>query len=119
MLWLQGERVGRVDSCWIVCSFSDNGFFCGVGFFCDDFFCGSGTTAHAVLEGNAEEGARRRFLVMQLDEDLPDGSDAAKMGLATIADLARERIKRAIAALPPAQDDEPRAVRHAVVIPSP
>jgi len=84
-----------------------------------DFFCGSGTTAHAVLEGNAEEGARRRFLVMQLDEDLPDGSDAAKMGLATIADLARERIKRAIAALPPAQDDEPRAVRHAVVIPSP
>ena len=75
-----------------------------------DFFAGSGTTGHAVLESNAEEGASRRFLLMQLDESLPEHSDAAKMGLTTIAELALERILRACAALPEARTDEQREV---------
>ena len=75
-----------------------------------DFFAGSGTTGHAVLESNSEEGASRRFLLMQLDEPLPEDSDAEKMGLKTIAELAIERLHRACAALPEARADEERRV---------
>lgn len=60
-----------------------------------DFFAGSGSTAHAVLAQNAADGGRRKFIVVQLDEALDSRSEAAKAGYATIADLARERIRRA------------------------
>ncbi len=60
-----------------------------------DFFAGSGTTAHAVLEANAEDGAKRRYILVQLPEALEVGSDAHKAGLSSIADICRERIRRA------------------------
>ncbi len=58
-----------------------------------DFFAGSGTTAHAVIEQNAADGGSRRFIVVQLDEEVDPKSDASKAGFTTIADLAKERIR--------------------------
>ncbi len=60
-----------------------------------DFFAGSGSTAHAVMQLNAEDGGRRRSISVQLPEPTPDKSGARKAGFATIADIARERIRRA------------------------
>ena len=60
-----------------------------------DFFAGSGTTAHAVMELNAEDGGKRRFLMVQLPEPTPDDSEARKSGYATIADISRKRIELA------------------------
>lgn len=60
-----------------------------------DFFAGSGTTAHAVMQANAEDGANRRFVVVQIGEKPEPKSDAAKAGFATIADVSKERIRRA------------------------
>lgn len=60
-----------------------------------DFFAGSGTTAHAVLQANAEDGLGRRFIMVQLDEAPDVRSEAAKEGYRSIAELARERIRRA------------------------
>jgi adenine-specific DNA-methyltransferase len=60
-----------------------------------DFFGGSGTTAQAVLEANVEDGANRRFVVVQLDE-VPDAkSDVAREGYRTIAELSRHRVRHA------------------------
>ena len=73
-----------------------------------DFFAGSCTTAHAVLAVNAQDGGRRRFVCVQRPEPCSAGSAAGKRGLATIADVARERIRRAAAALPDPRDDEDR-----------
>ncbi|MGN5581744.1 site-specific DNA-methyltransferase [Stutzerimonas sp. Brlt_13] len=60
-----------------------------------DFFAGSGTTAHAVMEANAEDGAKRRYVVIQLPEALDENSDAYREGFQSIADVCRERIRRA------------------------
>ena len=60
-----------------------------------DFFAGSGTTAHAVLEANAEDGFNRKFIIVQLDEVPDQKSDAAKEGYETISDLSAERVRRA------------------------
>lgn len=60
-----------------------------------DFFAGSGTTAHAVLNVNARSGGSRRFIVVQLPEPTPDGSAAGEAGFASIPEVARERIRRA------------------------
>jgi adenine-specific DNA-methyltransferase len=59
-----------------------------------DFFAGSGSTAHAVLAQNAADNGRRTFILVQLDEAAESASEAAKAGYATIADLAKERIRR-------------------------
>jgi adenine-specific DNA-methyltransferase len=58
-----------------------------------DFFAGSGTTAHAVLAVNAEDGGRRRFVMVQLPEA------TGRNDFATIADIAKERIRRAAKAI--------------------
>ena len=76
-----------------------------------DFFAGSGTTGQAVLDGNAEEGADRRFLLIQLPEPCPEGSLARSMGLETVADITRERLARAADALPEPRSDEDRGWR--------
>ena len=68
-----------------------------------DFFGGSGTTADALLSLNAEDGQRRRFVLVQLDVPVEPASAAGKAGYATIADLCRDRIDRAGAALDPAK----------------
>lgn len=60
-----------------------------------DFFSGSGTTAHAVAELNAEDGGNRCWICVQLPELTDDKSEAYKAGYHTIADIARERIRRA------------------------
>ena len=76
-----------------------------------DFFAGSGTTAHAVLEQSAEDGIRRRFVLVQIPEPCPPRSEAARAGFATIADIARERIRRAAALHPNAADRGFRTLR--------
>ncbi len=60
-----------------------------------DFFAGSGTTAHAVMAQNAEDGGNRRWICVQLSEKCKPESEAAKAGYTTIADIARTRIERA------------------------
>lgn len=60
-----------------------------------DFFAGSGTTGHAVMEANADDGKNRRFVLVQIDEEPDSKSEAAIAGFSTIADLSKERIRRA------------------------
>lgn len=60
-----------------------------------DFFAGSGTTAHAVLKLNSEDGGNRKFICVQLPEKLDKESDASKAGFETIASITKERIRRA------------------------
>lgn len=59
-----------------------------------DFFAGSGTTAHAVLEQNKKDGGKRNFICVQLQELCEEGSVPKKAGFKTIADLSKERIRR-------------------------
>jgi adenine specific DNA methylase Mod len=60
-----------------------------------DFFAGSGTTAHSIMDLNREDGGKRKYICVQLPE-LTDGkSEAFKAGYKTIADIAKERIRRA------------------------
>ncbi|WP_297115887.1 DNA methyltransferase [uncultured Porphyromonas sp.] len=64
-----------------------------------DFFSGSATTAHAVMQLNAEDGGHRKFICVQLAEETPEGSEARKAGYKTIPDIAKERIRRAAVAI--------------------
>lgn len=60
-----------------------------------DFFSGSATTAHAVMQLNAEDSGKRKFICVQLPEETPEGSEARKAGYTTIPEIAKERIRRA------------------------
>lgn len=60
-----------------------------------DFFAGSATTAHATMKLNAEDGGNRKWICVQLGESCDRDSEAYKAGYNTIADIARERIRRA------------------------
>lgn len=60
-----------------------------------DFFAGSSTTAHAVMQVNAEDGGQRRFIMVQLPEPCDEASDGFKAGFGNIAEIGRERIRRA------------------------
>ncbi|WP_314960908.1 site-specific DNA-methyltransferase [Prevotella pallens] len=60
-----------------------------------DFFSGSATTAHAVMQLNAEDGGKRKYICVQLPEETPEGSEARKAGYTTIPDIGKERIRRA------------------------
>lgn len=60
-----------------------------------DFFAGSGTTAQAVMRLNALDGGNRRFIVVQADEPVGDATQAREAGFSDIAQIARERIRRA------------------------
>ena len=60
-----------------------------------DFFAGSGTTAHAVMQMNREDGGNRKYICVQLPELCDENSEAGKAGYGTIADIAKERIRRA------------------------
>jgi len=60
-----------------------------------DFFAGSATTAHAIMELNAEDGGNRQFIMVQLPEPCDEKSDAFNAGYSTIADISKERIRRA------------------------
>lgn len=60
-----------------------------------DFFGGSSTTAHAVMQKNAEDGGNRRYILVQIQEKCKPDSEAAKAGYKTIDQVGMERIKRA------------------------
>ncbi|EFJ8792804.1 site-specific DNA-methyltransferase, partial [Escherichia coli] len=60
-----------------------------------DFFAGSATTAHATIAANSVDGSSRRFVMIQLPEEINEKSEAFKAGYKTIADVSRERIRRA------------------------
>lgn len=60
-----------------------------------DFFSGSATTAHAVMQLNAEDGGKRKYICVQLPEETPEDSPARKAGYKTICDIGKERIRRA------------------------
>ena len=60
-----------------------------------DFFAGSATTAHAVMQLNAEDGGKRKYICVQLPEPCDEKTEAHKAGYQTIADIGRERIRRA------------------------
>ena len=62
---------------------------------CLDFFSGSATTAHAVMQLNAEDGGNRKFIMVHLPEETPEDSEARKAGYNTIPEIAKERIRRA------------------------
>ncbi len=61
-----------------------------------DFFAGSCTTAHAVLDLNKEDGSNRKFICVQLPQVIEEDSEAAKAGYKNIADIGKERIRRVI-----------------------
>ena len=69
--------------------------------FCDedsvvlDFFSGSATTAHAVMQLNAEDGGHRKFIMVQLPEACDEKSEAYKAGYKNICEIGKERIRRA------------------------
>lgn len=60
-----------------------------------DFFAGSSATAHAVMQQNAEDGGKRKFIMIQLPEVCDEKSQALKAGYKTIAEIGKERIRRA------------------------
>ena len=60
-----------------------------------DFFSGSGTTAHAVMDVNLQDSGSRRYVMVQLPEDCSDNQAAAEHGYSTLCDLGEERIRRA------------------------
>lgn len=60
-----------------------------------DFFSGSATTAHAVMQLNAEDGGKRKFIMVQLPEVCAEGTEAAKAGYKNICEIGKERIRRA------------------------
>ena len=74
---------------WIVSLQKDRG-----GVFLD-FFSGSATTAHAVMQLNAEDGGNRKFIMVQLPEETAEDSEAYKAGYKNICEIGKERIRRA------------------------
>lgn len=68
-----------------------------------DFFAGSGSTGHAVLDLNAQDGGQRRYLLVQLPEPVSEKSEAYQAGYHTIADITRARLRLAGAQLQAAQ----------------
>ena len=60
-----------------------------------DFFSGSATTAHAVMQLNAEDGGKRKFIMVQLQEECAEDSEAYKAGYKNICEIGKERIRRA------------------------
>jgi adenine-specific DNA-methyltransferase len=71
-----------------------------------DFFSGSCSTAHAVLERNQKDDGNRKFIMVQLPEPTDEDSEANKAGFDTIADIGKERIRRVIKKLKDEEEEE-------------
>lgn len=71
-----------------------------------DFFAGSATTAHAVLELNYENKENRKFICVQLPQPTDENSEAHKAGFKTIADISKERIRKVIAKIKKEQEEK-------------
>ena len=76
-----------------------------------DFFSGSATTAHAVMQLNAEDGGHRKFIMVQLPEATDEKSEAYKAGYKTICEIGKERIRRAGKKLAEQIDNEKWAIK--------
>ncbi len=74
-----------------------------------DFFSGSATTAHAVMQLNAEDGGNRRFILVQLPEQTEEKSEAFKAGYNNICEIGKERIRRAAAKI---KEENPLATQN-------
>ena len=72
-----------------------SGFVCQKDDIFLDFFSGSATTAHAVMQLNAEDGGNRKFIMVQLPEETDEKSEAYKAGYKNICEIGKERIRRA------------------------
>lgn len=70
-----------------------------------DFFSGSATTAHAVMEMNKQDGGNRQYILVQLPENCDEKSEAFKAGYKTIAEIGKERIRRVIKKIKSEQKD--------------
>nr|WP_227715545.1 site-specific DNA-methyltransferase [Moraxella osloensis] len=75
-----------------------------------DFFAGSSTTAHAIMQLNAEDGGNRKFIMVQIPEATDSKSEAHKAGYPTIAEISKERIRRAGAKI--RQDNADKDLSH-------
>ncbi len=82
------KPVSMVEHILKICNYATNGI-------CLDFFSGSATTAHAVMQLNAEDGGHRRFIMVQLPEPCGEKSEAYKAGYPNICEIGKERIRRA------------------------
>lgn len=72
-----------------------------------DFFSGSATTAHAVMQLNAEDGGHRKFIMVQLPEPCDEKSEAYKAGFPNICEIGKERIRRAAKKIAAENPDKP------------
>ena len=72
-----------------------------------DFFSGSATTAHAVMQLNAEDGGKRKFIMVQLPETCDEKSEAYKAGYKNICEIGKERIRRAANKIAAENPDKP------------
>lgn len=95
-------------------------WFCKTDDIVLDFFAGSGTTAHAVMELNLEDGGNRQSISVQMPEVLEEKSQAYKAGYRSIADIARARIDKVIAKLKAKHPDKTQdlACAHFTLAPS-
>ncbi|MBR4337425.1 MAG: site-specific DNA-methyltransferase [Bacteroidaceae bacterium] len=82
------KPVGTIMRCAILSSKNENDVIL-------DFFSGSATTAHAVIQLNAEDGGNRKFIMVQLPETTDEKSEAYKAGFKNICEIGKERIRRA------------------------
>lgn len=72
-----------------------------------DFFGGSGTTAHGLLDLNKEDSGKRKFIIVQLPEICDEDSEANKAGFKTIAEITKERIRRVIKKIEKEKTEKP------------
>jgi adenine-specific DNA-methyltransferase len=72
-----------------------------------DFFSGSGTTAHSVLDLNKEDGGNRKFICVQIPEPVPKGSEAEKAGYKSISDIGIARITKVIEKMKKEKSENP------------
>ncbi len=75
-----------------------------------DFFSGSGTTAHATLALNEQDGGNRQFICVQMPEDLDEKTEGYKAGYRTIADICKARINKVITKLQTERDSNPDSI---------
>ena len=71
-----------------------------------DFFAGSSTTAHAVMQLNAEDGGNRKYIMVQLPEETDESSEAYQAGYKNISEIGKERIRRAAAQIKTEQEEK-------------
>ena len=82
------KPLGTIERCIRLCSRNSNDIIL-------DFFSGSASTAHAVMQLNAEDGGHRKFIMVQLPELCDEKSEAYKAGYPNICEIGKERIRRA------------------------